>query len=175
MVTARSRLTNNKSKGLKAQSQGILQMGDDGSGALRAWTWYPCFYGGKWRPNRVFVVENVCWVNNFSTKLKESMRFSTSGFAYVASRLRRVSRAFSDGRFTFPVVFPYEGSHLQPDKIHVQSLHISSISLVKHSASCVFSVPLPTDLQNDLRFACCSEKPLEPRGVLRSRYIAVLP
>ena len=79
---------------------------------------------------------------NFSSKLKESMRFSAQGFALLASRLWRVFRAFSDGLLANPRAFPHEGSHLQQEEYMFIYLHRSSISPMKHSASSVFSMPL---------------------------------
>ena len=89
-----------------------------------------------------FVEENTQGVKHFSSKLKESMRFSAQGFADVASRLRRVFRAFSDGLLANRIVFPHEGSHLQQDEYMLIYLHRSNISPMKHNASSVFSVPL---------------------------------
>ena len=51
--------------------------------------------------------------SNFCTKVYVLRRISDEGFAFLASRLRKVSRAFSGGRFAFADAFPYEGSHLQ--------------------------------------------------------------
>ena len=89
-----------------------------------------------------FVKENVCWVKNFSSKLKESMRFSSQGFALLASRLRGAFRAFSEGLLANRRAFPHEGSHLHQIEFMFIYLHRSSISPMKHNASSVFSVSL---------------------------------